>query len=126
MTQFTCSHNGILIRKKITTYLDAKGKSRNTFFLCGQLVQTKTPYFTRRIMYERLKLFSIQRKIGGFHKDFYIKQIEKLAYHRSYHKILGKHHVADVRHKAFESITGDISTRLVYTENCSFDNNGQI
>ena len=32
----------------------------------------------------------MQRKIGDFHKDFYIKQIEKLAYHRSYYKILGK------------------------------------
>ena len=52
----------------------------------------------------------MQRKIGNFHKDFYIKQIEKISYHRSYYKILGKHHVADVRHKAFESIPGDIST----------------
>ena len=32
----------------------------------------------------------MKRKIGAFHKDFYIKQIEKLAYHRSYYKILGK------------------------------------
>ena len=30
----------------------------------------------------------MQRKIGDFHKDFYIKQIEKLAYHRSYYKYL--------------------------------------
>ena len=43
----------------------------------------------------------MQQKIGDFHNEFYIKQIEKLAYHRSYYKILGKHHVADVRHKAF-------------------------
>ena len=34
MTQFTCSHHSILIRKKITTYLDAKGKSKKTCFLC--------------------------------------------------------------------------------------------
>ena len=33
-TQFTCSHYGILIREKITTYLDAKEKSKNTCFLC--------------------------------------------------------------------------------------------
>ena len=32
MTQFTRSNNGTLIRKKITTYLDAKGKSKNTCF----------------------------------------------------------------------------------------------
>ena len=32
----------------------------------------------------------MQRKIGDFHNEFYIKQIEKLAYHRSYYKILGK------------------------------------
>ena len=36
MTQFTCSHHGILIRKKITTYLDAKRKSKNNCFLCEQ------------------------------------------------------------------------------------------
>ena len=34
MTQFTCSPHGILIREKITTYLDAKGKSKRTCFLC--------------------------------------------------------------------------------------------
>ena len=68
----------------------------------------------------------MQRKIGDFHKDFYIKQIEKLAYHRSYYKILGKHHVADVRHKAFESTPGDISTRSTYAEQFGFDPDSQI
>ena len=34
MTQFTCSHYGILIIEKITTYLDAKGESKRTCFLC--------------------------------------------------------------------------------------------
>ena len=78
--------------------------------LCAKLIQTKTPDFTRGRLSERVKLFSIQRKIGDYHKDFYIQQIEKLAYHPSYYKIHGKHHVADVRHKAFEAIPGDIST----------------
>ena len=68
----------------------------------------------------------MQRKIGDFHKDFYIKQIEKLAYHRTYYKILGKHHVADVRHKAFDLTPGDIITRYYYAENFSFDPDGQI
>ena len=36
MTQFTCSHHGILILEKITTYLDAKGKSKRTCFLCEE------------------------------------------------------------------------------------------
>ena len=90
MTQFTCSHHGILIREKITTYLDAKIKSKRTCFLCEELIKTKTPDFTRGKLHERVKLFSMQRKIGDLHKDFYIKQIEKLAYHRSYYKILGK------------------------------------
>ena len=116
MTQFTCSHHDILIRKRITTYLDAKRTSKNTCFLCEQLIQAKNPDFTRRKLHERVKLFSMQRKIGDFYKDFYIKQIEKLAYHRSYYKILGKHHVADVRHKVSESTTGDISTRSDYAE----------
>ena len=58
----------------------------------------------------------MQRKIGDFHKDFYINGIEKLAYHRSYYKIIGKHHVTDVRHKEFESTPGDISTWSYYAE----------
>ena len=55
-----------------------------------ELIKTKTPDFTRGKLHERVKLFSMQRKIGGFHKDFYIKRIEKLSYHYSYYKILGK------------------------------------
>ena len=53
----------------------------------------------------------MQQKIGDVHNEIYIKQMEKLAYHRSCYKILGKHHVAGVRHKAFESTPGEISTR---------------
>ena len=34
MTQFTCSHDGILIHERITTFLDAKRKSKRTCFLC--------------------------------------------------------------------------------------------
>ena len=56
----------------------------------------------------------MQRKIGDFHNQFYIKQIEKLAYHCSYYKMIGKHHVSDDRHKAFESTPGDISTQSDY------------
>ena len=84
MTQFTCSYRGILIRKKITIYLDAKGTSKNTCFLCEQVIQAKTPDFTSGRLYERVKLFPVQRNIGDFHKDFYIQQIEKLAFHHSY------------------------------------------
>ena len=75
LTQFTCSHHGILIREKISTYLNAKGKSKRSCFLCEELIKTKTPDFTRGKLHERLKMFSMQRKVGGFHKDFYIKQI---------------------------------------------------
>ena len=81
--------------------MDAKGKSKRTCFLCEKLIKIKTPDFTRGKFYERVKLFSVQWKIGYFHNEFYIKQIEKLAYHRSYQKIIGKHPVDDVRHKAF-------------------------
>ena len=38
MAQFTCSHHGILIREKITTYLDAKGQSKRTCFLYEELI----------------------------------------------------------------------------------------
>ena len=68
MTQFNCSHHGILIRES-TTYLDAKGKYIETFFLCVQLIQANTPDFTRVTLYERVKLFSVQRKIGDFYND---------------------------------------------------------
>ena len=68
----------------------------------------------------------MQRKIGDFYNDFYIKQIEKLTYHHIYYKILGKHHVADVRHEAFESTPGDISNRSDYAEQFGFDTDGQI
>ena len=96
MTQFTCSHHGILILERITTYLDAKEKSKRTCLLCEELIKIKTPDFTRGKLHKKVKLFPMQRKIGYFHSDFYIKQIEKLAYHRSYYKILGGNHVADV------------------------------
>ena len=106
--------------------MDAKGKYKRTCFLCEELNKIKTPNFTRGKLYERAKLFSMQRKISDFHNEFYIKQIEKLAYHRSYYKILGKHHVADVRHKAFESTPGDISIQSDYAEQFGFDPNSQI
>ena len=76
MTQFTCSNHGILIREKITTYLDAKGKSKRTCFLCEKLIKTKTPDFTRGKLYERVKLFSMQRKISDFHKDFWQSKMD--------------------------------------------------
>ena len=79
MTQLTCLHNGILIREKITTYLDAKGASKNILLLCEQLIKSKTPDFTRGRLYERVKMLFIQLKIGDFYKDFYIQKIEKLA-----------------------------------------------
>ena len=106
--------------------MDAKGKSKRTCFLCEELIKIKTSDFTRGKLHERVKLFSMQWKIGDFHNEFYIKQLEKLAYHRSYYKILGKNHVADVRHKAFESTPGDISTHSDYAERFGFDPDGQI
>ena len=57
MTQFTCSHHGILICEKITTYLDANVKSKRTCFLCEELIKIKTPDFTRGKLDERVKLF---------------------------------------------------------------------
>ena len=106
--------------------MDAKVKSKNTCFLCEKLIQSKTPDFTRERLYDRVKRFSFQRNICGFHKDFYILQIEKLAYHRSYYRILGKYHVADVRHKTFESTPGEINTRSDYTKRFSFEPDGKL
>ena len=106
--------------------MDATGKFKRTCFLCEELIKIKTPDFTRGKLHERVKRFSMQRKIGDFYNDIYIKQIGKLAYHRSYYKILGKHHVADVRHKAFEFTPGDISTQSDYSERFGFDPDDQI
>ena len=55
--------------------MDVKGKSKGTFFLCEELIKTKTPDFKRGKLHERVKLFSMKFKIGDFNKDFYIKQI---------------------------------------------------
>ena len=106
--------------------MDAKGKSKRNCFLCEELIKIKTPDFTRGKLHERVKRFSMQRKIGDSHNEFYIKQIEKLAYHRSYYTILGKHHVDDVRHEEFESTPGDISTQSDYSERFGFDPDDQI
>ena len=74
-TQFTFSHHGILIRGKITTYLDAKGTYK-FFFLCEKLIKAKTNDFTFGRLYDRVELFPIQCKIGDFQKYFYIQKIK--------------------------------------------------
>ena len=60
-----------------------------------------------------------------FTKNFILNKSKKLAYHRSYYRILGKHQVADVRHKSFESTPGNINTWPYYAENFSFEPGGQ-
>ena len=112
--------------RKITTYLDAKGTSKNTCLLSEQLFQAINTNYTRKRLYERVKLFSVQRKIGDFYKDFYIQKIEKLSYHCKNYKILGKHHVIDIIHEAFEYTTGDISTWSDYSEQLSFEPDCQL
>ena len=71
MTQFTCSHHGILIREKITTHLDAKGKYKKTCFLCEQLIQSNTPGFTCGRLYERVNWFPLNARLVAFTKTFY-------------------------------------------------------
>ena len=70
MNQSPCSHHDILIREKITIYLDAKVTSKKACFLCEPLIQVKNHDFTGGRLYDRVKLFYIQRKIGDFNKDF--------------------------------------------------------
>ena len=82
-------------------------------------------FHMRKAIWES-KPFSIQHKIGDFHKGFYIQQIEKLSYHRSYYRILGKHHVDGIRHKAFESTPGEISNWSDYAKRFSFEHDGQL
>ena len=82
--------------------------------------------FHKRKTVQESKMFSVQRKIGDFHKDFDIQEIEKLAYHRSYYKILGKHHAVGVINKSCESTPGDISTLSDYAERFSFEPDSQL
>ena len=119
MTQFTFSNHGILISKKITTYFDAKITSKDICFLCEEWIQSKTTDFTPVRLYERVNCFPFN-PILVVKKYIYI-YYKNIAYHCSYCKILGKHHVADVRHKSFQSTPGDIINRSYYAEQFSFD-----
>ena len=96
MNQFTCSHHDILLRKKINAYLDAKGTYKKTCYLYGQSFQAKTLDFTRERLYEIEYYFLFNARLVIFTKTFIFNKIEKLAYHRSYYKIHGKHHLANV------------------------------
>ena len=100
--------------------MDAKGTFKRICFLCEELIQSKTPDFIQGRLYDRVKLFYTQCKIGDFHKDFNIQ------FFFSYYKILRKHHVARVRHKLFGSTLGDISTRSYFSKRFSFEPNGQL
>ena len=82
-------------------------------------------FHTRKTVWES-KTFSIQRNIGDFHQDFYIQQIKKLAYHRSYYKIIGRNHVSDVRHKEFEFTPINISTWSDYAKRFRFEPDCQL
>jgi len=74
----------------------------------------------------RKKLFKLEKKIGEFHRDYYLPSIERLVYHRAYYKILGKNNVAAIRQDAFQSSPGSIATRSDYAEKFSFAPDGQL
>ena len=121
ITQLTSSHHGILMLEKITTYLDAKGTSKNYCFLYKQIIHANTPDFTRGRLYDRVNFFPHSTQDCWISQRLLYSAHWKIAYHRSYHKILGKHHVAEVRYKAFESTLADISTRSDYAERFNFE-----
>ena len=77
MTQYTSSDHGILMRKKITTYLDSKGTSKNTCFLCEQLIQAKTPDFTRGRLYETVNCFPFNARLVVFTKTFIFNKLKR-------------------------------------------------
>eukprot|EP00978_Attheya_sp_CCMP212_P013312 scaffold33437_cov68-Attheya_sp.AAC.7 len=72
------------------------------------------------------KLFKLEKKIGEFHEEYYRPSIERLVYHRSYYKILGKNNVAAIRQDAFQNSPGSIATRSDYAEKFSFAPDGQL
>eukprot|EP00978_Attheya_sp_CCMP212_P009408 scaffold22285_cov77-Attheya_sp.AAC.1 len=74
----------------------------------------------------RKKLFKLEKKIGEFHEEYYRPSIERLVYHRSYYKILGKNNVAAIRQDAFQNSPGSIATRSDYAEKFSFAPDGQL
>ena len=126
MTQFTCSHHGILINEKIITYLDAKGTYKNTCFLCEKLIQDKTPNLTCGRMYERVRLFSIQRNIGDFSQRLLYSTNLKFFLPTQLLQNTWKNHVDDVIHKSFECTPGDISTWSYYAKKVSFESESQL
>jgi hypothetical protein len=126
MKQMRCAIHGVLTPVNITTIEWRLNQMKKACLPCELLVQARTLGFVRGKISVRKKLFKLERSIGEFHRSFYIPSIEKLAYHRSYYRILGKHHVADVRQKAFRSRPGDIATRSDYAEKFGFEPDGQL
>jgi hypothetical protein len=112
MKQMRCAIHGVLTPHNIMSVHVRGQQYKKVCLPCENTFQeASTNGFQRGKLTIRKKLFKLERSIGEFHRSFYIPSIEKLAYHRSYYRILGKHHVAAVRHETFISRPGDISTR---------------
>ena len=73
-----------------------------------------------------LKCFPFNAILVIFIKTFIFKKIGNFAYLHSYYKLLEKNHVADVRHRAFESTPGNIINCSDYAECFLFEPDGQL
>ena len=80
---------------------------------------TETDIITGKLTF-RKNIFKQKNNIGELHQEYYLPSIERLVYHRSYYKIIGKNNVAYIRHNALKSLPGSIATRSDYDENFSF------
>ena len=74
----------------------------------------------------RKNIFKQKNNIGELHQEYYLPSIERLVYHRSYYKIIGKNNVAYIRHNVFKSSTGSIATHSDYAEIFSFSPDRQL
>ena len=62
-----------------------------------QLCESSTDAIVTTNIYTGKELVVIESSIVGFHRDFYITAIHKLAFHLPHVYILGKHHCVNMR-----------------------------
>ena len=82
-------------------------------------------FHTRRTSRESKTVFHATQD-WWFSQRLLYKTNRKISLPPQLLQILGKHHVADDRHKAFDSTPGDINTRSDYVEQFIFDPDSQI
>ena len=71
-----------------------------------------------RTLYTRKEIVMMETTIFGFHTNFYMPAIQKLALHLPHVRILGTHYCGEIRHTAFKrrELFQDVICRRDYSE----------